>query len=503
MSDGKHAGERLGDYELLELLCEGTHTRSWKARQISVDRQVIVEIVKTRALGDREVIANFLDDVRVKAKVHHPAIGQVFEAGHREGTCFYAREILEGGTLEDQHASARKLSPLEVATLLEKIAEAQVYCEKHEIATLPWEPGHIHFTSDLQVNLVNLAVAAPPAGPTESHNKAVLAEAFLDLLDDKKPGATRLGSLLGYMHNDLEAPISWPQIHDYARKIRETLSRQQHTSPIARSLRQTQQQLRQLPAWLWALLGGLLVLILLVSVLKKPAEPTPAASTEPSPPPAAIPDRITIPAQPEAGIPVALSLDLAEVSIADYAAFLDHLDGLPAAEKNRYDHPRQPKRKSGHLPADWEALRLAAQNEGLWNAQVMRPECPIVNVDWWDASAYARWKNARLPTLAEWQAISALEKSPAISAWGPARASSEDRSPTGLIGLAGNVAEWLEDRHLDPANPLNPKQVVAAGGSYLNPAQGQDTLIRLDSPEERRPDLGFRTIRPAEPAQQP
>ncbi len=68
-------GMQVGDYYLQELVYEGAATRTWLAHQVSVSREVIVDSLHRAVHEDDEVIANYLSDVRTKAKVDHPLIG--------------------------------------------------------------------------------------------------------------------------------------------------------------------------------------------------------------------------------------------------------------------------------------------------------------------------------------------------------------------------------------------------------------------------------------------
>ncbi|MGH8104575.1 MAG: formylglycine-generating enzyme family protein, partial [bacterium] len=66
----------------------------------------------------------------------------------------------------------------------------------------------------------------------------------------------------------------------------------------------------------------------------------------------------------------AFSIDRYEVSIGQYAAFLQEA--------------------GGHPPSDWKTMN-----------QPSHEKRPVANVDWADAAAYCKWAGKRLPTEAE------------------------------------------------------------------------------------------------------
>ena len=75
MGQTRQSGDIVGDYRLLEAVSGGVLTRTWKAEQISVRRDVMLEMLKRESAADIVLKTNFLSDVRAKAAVSHAVIG--------------------------------------------------------------------------------------------------------------------------------------------------------------------------------------------------------------------------------------------------------------------------------------------------------------------------------------------------------------------------------------------------------------------------------------------
>jgi len=188
-------------------------------------------------------------------------------------------------------------------------------------------------------------------------------------------------------------------------------------------------------------------------------------------------------------------IDAHEVTIGEYAKFLQALELLDEEQKSVYQHDDQPEGKFSHEPDDWYNLLTAANDGSLWNNLEVDLNYPVVGVDWWDAYAYAEWKGRRLPSREEWYTACTASDDPSKlygSGWLPVDQSTPTRF--GIYGMSGNVSEWMRKRTLDPADPSKPARYIISGASYLRPKYGARAREWVESRSLRRADLGFRTL---------
>ena len=164
-----------------------------------------------------------------------------------------------------------------------------------------------------------------------------------------------------------------------------------------------------------------------------------------------------------------------------------------------------------------------------------QPDFPITLVTWDDARAYCAFRGARLPTEAEFEraargpagrrfpwgqlantrlanhgrlGIDLTDDTDGFSELSPVGSFNAGRTPDGFLDLAGNVAEWVQDRYAaqypdgEQADPQGPDAArassarVVRGGSYESPMAWLRGAARgAYLPTERRPSLGFRCAR--------
>ena len=496
------AGTQIGDYLLTELLYDGPTTRSWLAKQTSINREVIIDSLNWVQQQDENYSSTFLGDVRAKAAIDHPLIGSVFEAVKDQRHCFYAREKLTGTPLQELLEQGSHLSPYSVAHILRQLAELNLYLEENGTATLPIQPEQIFISEHSLCRVANMAVCGARELTTATADKHCIAEALIPLLESGQPGSTRTRSLLDFMRDlEREIPLTWEQIRELSESIELHISTP--TEPIPKnaiSQRLQRNGIAKKIAKPFALIAAGALVVFGVSTFI--SQPQKAKAKE-------LGAMVRIPAgsytshDGDVKELNAFWIDSHEVTIAEYAEFLKATKILTAEQISAYQHPQQPAEKVNHQPTDWENLLAAANNNTMWNAQKVDPNCPIVGVDWWDAFTYCSYKRGQLPSARQWHAAlrdsftsNTDTQTLSASAWGPVDQPSNDITSSQIYGLAGNVSEWSSSMSKDPSSPTKPKMPMILGGSYLHPHSGatKREWLNGDSRSTRRPDLGFRLV---------
>lgn len=487
-------GIQVEDYLVGELLSRGTHTLTWKASQVSVQREVVICSLQESFGADEAFVEAFFLDVRKKASVEHPLIGSVLEAVSSGGIHFFAREKLLGKSFEEHHQDGLSIGPLHVARILRGLSDAYKYLEARGVATLPVTPNDIFLDEQFHCRMVNMVVAGEVDPHVFTQDKQLLGVLIHDMLDPNQPGATRVGSLLDFMADlEREEPLSWEQIYDLADEVERQLA-----EPKA----QTHIQSRTMPmkplisvaamAKIGIAVTSLSILVGLGYYL---------ATRKERPSEREIEDLVRIPEGqypgPD-GVPIksrAFWIDAHEVTIGEYAKFISALEILTDDQKAVYQHEDQPADKVSHEPDDWANLYYAAKEGETWNGAPVDLNYPVVGVDWWDAYAYAEWMGRRLPTREDWYvAGSAGSDLRQLKGTGWMPVDQTESTSLGVYGLAGNVSEWTRKKSFNPADPSQPARYVICGASYLKPKHGARAREWVDDRHVRRPDLGFRTF---------
>ncbi len=491
--------ECLGDYELTKLLSEGQLTQTYRAQQQSINRQVLLNVLKPAGYAEDEQREAFLADIRAKAATDLPELATVYDASFENDTIYYTREELKGETLEDLIMEGdRVLQPIAIAKILQKISTVALKLQDMQTATLPMGLSDVHLLSHDEPRLSNQAVAGPMIEGAELQDRQLLGEALGDLMILGLPAATRIAALTNMMADPYQdPPLTWKHVKKLSTEVIHQLEDQAATAEIPaaavsqkpRKKKKTEAPPSESDPGRTSI--GLMIPALCVALVAGGAY---AVWNYYNQPEVVVPERSIVisadvfsPEDERNSLTPVFDIDRYEVTLGEYAEFLQAIAYLPATAKTAFDHPKQPTEKSDHIPDNWSEILAAAAGSGSYNGRDVSMEHPVTGVDWWDAYAYSRWKKRTLPTIAQFYAASSKARIGGED-WGPANAGGSDQD---VQGLTSNATEWLL-----PDDTATDKSPIYFSVSRLSTDSQSDSSEdpALSERSYTGPERGFRTV---------
>src|SRR5437773_1780711 len=118
------AEEMIGKYRVTSLLAEGGMGEILLAKQsgpAGFEKEVAVKRMHRRWANDPRLVAMFLDEARIAARLNHPNIVQVTDFGKLDNTYFLCMERLTGADLKkilNIQAKRQQFIPLQIVAMI-------------------------------------------------------------------------------------------------------------------------------------------------------------------------------------------------------------------------------------------------------------------------------------------------------------------------------------------------------------------------------------------------
>ena len=110
-------------YEILGILGHGGMGVVYRARQLQANRLVALKMIRAVEHASPTERLRFQIETEAVARLQHPHIVQLYEAGEVRGQPFLSLELCDGGTLTEQ-LKKQLPTPDEAAALIDTLARA-------------------------------------------------------------------------------------------------------------------------------------------------------------------------------------------------------------------------------------------------------------------------------------------------------------------------------------------------------------------------------------------
>ncbi|MCY2959770.1 MAG: serine/threonine-protein kinase [Planctomycetota bacterium] len=158
--------ETLGPYRLIARLGAGGMGIVYEAEDVRLGRRVALKVVRPELAGSADTIARFEREARAVAKLRHPSIVTVYEAGSDHGVPYLAMEFVRGSSLDEIYAEARRAhgrTPTkDLLRWTRDTARALAAAHAAGIVHRDVKPSNVRITPEGQALLLDFGLALDP-----------------------------------------------------------------------------------------------------------------------------------------------------------------------------------------------------------------------------------------------------------------------------------------------------------------------------------------------------
>jgi serine/threonine protein kinase len=204
-------GQRLGDYDLLNLVAQGGMGAVYRARQRSLNRIVALKMVRAGLLAGPIERLRFQSEAQAVAALDHPNIVPVYDVGHWEGGPYFTMKFIEGGNLSHwlQGAAAKPPDWNTRAAILATVARAIHYAHQRGILHRDLKPANILIDPQGQAHVTDFGLAKR-FDPAKGTGQAIIDTPNASLTPGDNGPLTQTGAIVGtpaYMAPELAAGV--------------------------------------------------------------------------------------------------------------------------------------------------------------------------------------------------------------------------------------------------------------------------------------------------------
>jgi tetratricopeptide (TPR) repeat protein len=156
---GTSSTARPTRYKVISELGRGGMGIVYKAHDTVLDRAVALKVLPEQLRENAQALQNFLREAKSAAKLNHPNIVTVFDAGEQDGRYYIAMEYVDGTTLKDVIKKKGPIAPGGVLNVLLQMCEALGFAHEQKVVHRDVKTANTMWTRDRKAKIMDFGLA--------------------------------------------------------------------------------------------------------------------------------------------------------------------------------------------------------------------------------------------------------------------------------------------------------------------------------------------------------
>jgi serine/threonine-protein kinase len=152
-------GSQSGRYAIVGELGRGGMGIVYRAQDTVLDRVVAFKVLPDSFQENPQAVANFLREAKAAAKLNHPNIVTVYDAGEQDGRYYIAMEFVDGTTLKEILRRRGPIAPAGVLQVVAQVCEALAYAHEKKVVHRDIKTANAMWTREKKAKIMDFGLA--------------------------------------------------------------------------------------------------------------------------------------------------------------------------------------------------------------------------------------------------------------------------------------------------------------------------------------------------------
>lgn len=148
-----------GRYQIIQHVGGGGMAKVYKAKDTILDRFIAIKVMNESLSHDLDFVRRFIQEAQATAKLSHPNIVNVYDAGREGQTYFMVMEYVEGPTLKKWIRSRGVVSPKEAISIAMQICDGLAHAHANGIVHRDIKPQNIIAAPDGRMKVTDFGIS--------------------------------------------------------------------------------------------------------------------------------------------------------------------------------------------------------------------------------------------------------------------------------------------------------------------------------------------------------
>jgi serine/threonine-protein kinase len=155
--------QRLGKYEIVEVLGKGAMGVVYKAFDPDIDRTVAIKTIRKELVDDQEraamMFARFKNEARAAGRLSHPGIVAVHDYGDTGELTYIAMEFVQGMSLRDYFNRGTRFQERDIVSIMAQLLEALQHAHEQGVWHRDIKPANLIVMNSGRVKIADFGIA--------------------------------------------------------------------------------------------------------------------------------------------------------------------------------------------------------------------------------------------------------------------------------------------------------------------------------------------------------